>query len=190
MSDVAVVACADLVGRTGAKNFALGYLHDGVPVEQAGWYAHAQYRGARIGVENQPGPAQAADALCDRLLTGAQCFHCKSLVTFSDDDPRAFEQSTLVHGGEWTIEQARAAGVCRWRRPGARWVRGCEPDGIVASVEQALREHDVERIPQLLIQLALQDAERAQQLFDTINAGIALSRQQRRNLHRHMRRRP
>ena len=41
----AVIACADLVGRTGAKEFQVGYLHDDVPVEQAGWYAHAQYQG-------------------------------------------------------------------------------------------------------------------------------------------------
>src|SRR6202035_2515601 len=34
----AVKACADLVGRTGAKSFECGYLRDNVPAEQAGWY--------------------------------------------------------------------------------------------------------------------------------------------------------
>ncbi len=39
----AVTACADLVGRTGATNFTIGYLHDDVPPDQAAWYAHAQF---------------------------------------------------------------------------------------------------------------------------------------------------
>jgi hypothetical protein len=183
LDEDAVAACADLVGRTGAKQLQIGHVHEGVPVEQAGWFAHAQYRGARITVESHIGPAEAADALSRRLLTGAQCFHCKGLVALSDGGAMAYN-ATLVDGREWTVEQARAAGQCRWRRLGARWVRGCEPDGLVAQIEQALRDNDVERVPALIMQLALQDAERAQQMLDTINVGVTLSRQQQRNLRR------
>lgn len=126
LDDDAITACADLVGRTGATNFEIGYLHDNVPVDQAGWYAHAQYRGARIGVEDKPGPVEAADALCRRLLTGAQCFHCKKLVSLSDHGAVAYN-SHLTDGSFWTVQAAAQAGQCRWRRVGPRWVRGCEP---------------------------------------------------------------
>src|SRR5258706_493846 len=68
LDEDAVLACTDLVGRTGAKEFQLGYLHDEPPHQ---WYAQAQYKGARIIEENHAGPSEAADALSRRLLTGA-----------------------------------------------------------------------------------------------------------------------
>jgi len=42
LDEDALIAAADLVGRTGATGFEIGYLHDDVPAEKAGWYAHAQ----------------------------------------------------------------------------------------------------------------------------------------------------
>lgn len=125
MDDDALAAAVDLIGRTGAQGFEIGYLHDDVPIEAAGWYAHAQYRGARITEENHRGPIEAAEALARQLLTGAMCNHCKKLVALSDDGAVAFN-GTLLDGTRWTAEQARAAGQCRWRRVGPRWVRGCE----------------------------------------------------------------
>lgn len=125
LDEDAVTACADLVGRTGAKNLQIGYLHDDVPPEEAGWYAHAQFKGTRISVENQPSPVEAADALCRRLLTGAQCFHCKKLVALSDHGAVAFD-GRLVDGSRWSVQAAAQAGQCRWRRMGSRWARGCE----------------------------------------------------------------
>jgi hypothetical protein len=127
--DDAIAACADLVGRTGAKQFKIGYLHDNVPVEEAGWYAHAQFQGARIDVEGHRGPVEAADALCRRLLTGAQCAHCKGVVTISDAGAAVYQKSTLIDGTPWNADDTRRAKQCRWRRMGSRWVRGCEPDG-------------------------------------------------------------
>jgi len=104
LDDDAVTAAARLVGRTGATGFECGYLHDGKPVQEAGWYAVALYRGARITVEDQPGPVEACDALSRRLLDGAQCRLC---------------------GGTVTLTDARAG--CRWRRAGPAWVAGCDP---------------------------------------------------------------
>jgi hypothetical protein len=94
----AVVACADLVARTGAREFELGYLDDDVPVEKARWYAHAKYRGARLTCEEQASPEAAADGLAHRLLDGGICTGCNGLV-----------------GTE-----------CRWHRDGTAWVRGCD----------------------------------------------------------------
>lgn len=97
-----VIACYDLAGRCGATECTIGYLHDDVPVDQAGWYAHAQYRGARITVEDQPSPDAAAYALAVRLLTGGTC-RCRRPVTLADDRPG-----------------------CRWRLVGARWEPSCD----------------------------------------------------------------
>ncbi|MCP2363043.1 hypothetical protein HD597_010063 [Nonomuraea thailandensis] len=125
MDDDALIAAVDLVGRTGARGIEIGYLHDNVPVEEAAWYAHVQYRGTSITEENHRGPVEAAEALARQLLTGAMCNHCKKLVALSDDGATAYN-GTLLNGTRWTVEQARAAGQCRWRRIGPRWARGCE----------------------------------------------------------------
>lgn len=125
LDDDATVAAADLVGRTGATHFQVGYLHDDVPPEEAGWYAHAQYRGARIIAQDHKHPAEAAEALARRLLNGAKCMHCGGLVSLSDAGAMAYN-TRLVDGTAWTIEQAAAAGLCQWRRIGKRWERGCE----------------------------------------------------------------
>jgi len=105
IDDDAVKACADLVGRTGASQFQIGFVHDNVPVEEAGWYAHAQYRGARLTTTSDyRGPAEAADALSRRILHGGNC-GCGKPTTLQDGrDVR-----------KW----------CRWRREGDRWVSAC-----------------------------------------------------------------
>lgn len=121
-----VIATVNLVGRTGAKNLEIGYLHDDVPSERADWYAHAQYKGARIIAEHHTGPVEALEALASRLLTGAKCAHCGGLVALSKDAAFAYFRSHLVDGTTWNAAQAAAAGQCHWRRDGARWVRGCE----------------------------------------------------------------
>jgi hypothetical protein len=120
----ALHATIDLVGRTGATQLQFGYLHDDVPVHQADWWAHAQYRGARIAVEHHAGPIEALEALARRLLTGAKC-KCGKLVALSDTEAVAFE-GRLLDGTTWTPQQAAAAGQCRWHRNGPRWTRGCE----------------------------------------------------------------
>jgi hypothetical protein len=123
--DEAAVAAVELVGRTGATGFELGYLHDNVPVEEAAWYAHAQFRGARITAENHPGPVEACEALARRLLSGGQC-KCGRLVAMSDDGAFAYRKAHLVNGGSWTAEDAQRAGQCQWRRIAQRWTPGCE----------------------------------------------------------------
>lgn len=99
----AVRAVAELCGRAGARHLELGYLHEGVPLEEMGWYAQAQYRGYRVTAEDQPGPAQAAEALAARLLNSSICTHCGKSVTVNASLPD----------------------LCRWFRRGATWVRGC-----------------------------------------------------------------
>jgi hypothetical protein len=71
MDEDALLAAVELVGRTGAKGFQIGFVHDDVPVAEAGWYAYAQYKGARVTAEDKAGPIEAAEALARQLLTGA-----------------------------------------------------------------------------------------------------------------------
>jgi hypothetical protein len=124
-----LLAAADLVGRTGARGFEIGYLHDDVPADQAGWYAHARYQGARISAENHRGPAEAAEALARQLLTGARC-KCRKLVALSDHGAVAHRTAQMVNGETWTAEQAAAAGQCRWTRYGKRWYSACDPPPV------------------------------------------------------------
>jgi hypothetical protein len=124
MADVqdAVVAAADLVNRAGARQFEIGYLNDedDPAFATAGpqWWAHAQYSGTRIIVEGFDRPDQAAEALAQKLLTGAKC-RCGKLVALSDGGA-LFTSGQMADGSTWTPEQARAAGQCRWRRAGSR----------------------------------------------------------------------
>jgi hypothetical protein len=122
----AVKACADLVGRTGARSFECGYLEDDVP--EPGWYAVAVYKGTKIIAEDKASPAEACDKLAARLLAGAQCQHCKKLVTLDARGAMA-RDVTLIDGREWTAEEQAKAGLCHWTRPGDKWVRGCARQG-------------------------------------------------------------
>jgi hypothetical protein len=122
----AVKACADLVGRTGAKQFECGYLHEDVPASEAGWYATAVYKGAKLTAEDKASPAEACDALAERLLTGGQCQHCKGLVSLADEGAFAYRKGVLATGQRWDAEDAAKAGLCRWTRTGGRWERGCK----------------------------------------------------------------
>lgn len=124
----AIVACADLVGRSGARKFEIGYLYDDVPAEKAGWYVHAQYTGARITASDQPSPVHAATELARKILTGAKC-RCGRLVALSEDGAIAFDDPVMADGSQWPVEKAAAAGQCRWRLIGKIWTPSCpEPD--------------------------------------------------------------
>lgn len=119
-----VMACADLVGRTGAKSWELGYLHDDVPTEEAGWWCSAVYRGNKIYVMDQTGPVEAAMALANRILTGAKC-RCGRLVALSPEGALAYHSAHMVDGSTWTAEQAAGAGQCLWTLHGRRWEPSC-----------------------------------------------------------------
>lgn len=123
----AVTACADLVGRAGGLGFEIGYVHDDVPVDEAGWYAHAMYLGARLTAENHASPSAAAQGLAERILRSARC-KCGQPVRLNDTSPG-----------------------CRWRLVGAKWEPGCDAPAIhvegrrgdVAAMTRALNEQRI-----------------------------------------------
>lgn len=102
----AVIAAADLCGRSGAKQFEIGYLHDDVPMAEAGWYATALYNGAKVIGEGH-GPEQAADALARKILHGGLCLDCGGKINVH---PRQ---------GHWSGRE------CVQKRHRDRWVKGC-----------------------------------------------------------------
>lgn len=124
-----VIACADLVGRAGAREFEIGYLHDDVPADQAAWWASAKFRGARVRVDNHIHPASAARALAVRILTGARC-RCGKLAALSDAGATVYRDATMADGSKWTAEDAAAAGQCQWRLVGQRWEPSCPVPAI------------------------------------------------------------
>lgn len=124
-----LIAAVDLCNRAGARQFNLGYLHDDVPVDRAGWYAYAQYRGARITAEDCRSPAEAADQLARMILTGARC-SCGRLVALMHEIGFAFRHATMADGTTWSADEAAMVtatrGLCHWERHGRRWDRECE----------------------------------------------------------------
>lgn len=129
MWEDAVVACADLVGRTGASGFEIGHLREDVPAEEAGWYAVASFKSARFVADEHRSPSAAAIGLAERLLRGAAC-RCGNQVALSD-----------------------SASGCRWRLMGKRWEPGCDAPplhvdgdrGDYAAIHQAMQVNRAER---------------------------------------------
>ena len=121
----AVAAAAGAVRRAGATEFEVGYLDDDVLVEEARWWASTRVRGRRFMVDDQPGPAEAAEALARKVLRGAKC-RCGRLVALDGDPGGLGGDKVLADGTAWTHAAQEAAGTCLWRRHGDTWHRQCE----------------------------------------------------------------
>jgi len=124
-----VLAAIDLTERTGAHQFALGYGHTRVAGKPIGtWTASAVYRGGTISASAYS-PHDAAERLAIRLLTGAKCADCSSLVALSSDGAVAYPDAEMADGTLWTHEEQLRAGFCRWYLANGRtWTRGCEEE--------------------------------------------------------------
>jgi hypothetical protein len=113
LDEDALLACTDVVGRTGAKSFQIGWLNDpGTPKFKSKgpeWYAYAEYdqegdvgsTQPKILVGGLPGPTEAADGLSRRLLDGGRCTHCNQTITLLGTEG------------------------CRWTRNGRKWEASC-----------------------------------------------------------------
>lgn len=112
-----LLAATDLVGRTGGSSLEIGHLDDDVPSHLARWYATVTYRGAKVTVENFPGPVDAAEALAARLLSGGHCTRCG--------------HTTHLEGFGLTTD----TDLCLWSRKGDCWIPGClNPDDIASYI--------------------------------------------------------
>jgi hypothetical protein len=120
-----VRAAFDLAGRAGARFMEVGFARDGVPADQADWYAHAQFKGARIMSEHHTSPIDAAEGLAVRILTGAKCVGCGKLVSLDGIQAFAFLKPVMADGSKFDIHDALKAGQCHWTRTGSRWSSAC-----------------------------------------------------------------
>ncbi len=130
LDDDAVIAAIEVIGRSGATDFAFGYLDEDVAIADARWWAHAQYRGARITVENHAGPVEAAEALAVRIIHGGLCTGCQRVAAMTDDPVPVGDYT--VGGVRLDPAELQRRGACRWVRVGRRWEQGCgtpAPDG-------------------------------------------------------------
>lgn len=140
-----VIATTELAERCGARQFEFGCQRKNVPVEQAGWWAKATFRGAVIMVDNQASPEGALTGLAERLLTGAQCQRCGGLVALSDEGAMSYPNSARPDGKRWSRKEIEKAGQCRWRREGPRWEYGC-----VRAPEGSDKQHTTEKLARAL----------------------------------------
>jgi hypothetical protein len=112
----AIVACADLVGRSGGKDFEVGYLDETAAIEDARWYATASFLGAKVIIDEQPSGALACELLARKLLEGGQCVHCRRVVTVRGEGV-----------GALSIFGRRGPKTCLWIRDGERWAPANHP---------------------------------------------------------------
>lgn len=129
----ALLAAVDLVGRSGATNFEVGWLNDeddpAYLERGAEWWCKAQYRGARLTVEGFDRPDHAAEALALKILKGGKC-RCGRLVRLAGADAAfAYSDVDMADGTHWTAQEAAAAGQCEWRRVGKKWEPSCPKPG-------------------------------------------------------------
>lgn len=139
LTDEASAAAIELVGRTGATGLEVGWL-DNNPA--ARFYAHAQYRGARITADNHPTPEAALEALTIRLLHGGRCTSCHKIIAMSDA-PVPLPQ-VMLDGDVVDEDTERARGLCRWNREGPHWIPGCGTPAPTGSSREKLAQALIE----------------------------------------------
>lgn len=97
----------DMAGRSGAKGLEMGYTNDGVPWEEAGWYAKAEFKSGTLVVDDQTDPLEAIEKLAARIQDKARCRWCSRLISW----------------GPW-VGNTR----CAWSKVDGRWQPGCRTD--------------------------------------------------------------
>ena len=133
MNTDAIIACAELAGRSGATSSEFGHTGSNrSKVDDPIWYAQARFRERTIRADGLRSPTLAATALAERLLSGATC-RCGRLVALADGHPDR----------------------CRWRLDGASWKSGCDAPSIrmppgtrgdVDAIERAMDERRAGRL--------------------------------------------
>ncbi len=115
-AEAAMVACIDVVARSGATDVEFGHLEDDVPIEQARWWATATYRGKKLTIDEQRDPIDALMRLAERVCNNGTCTGCQRSVLLLTGQP-----------GLWIASKPR----CLWQLDitGKQWVRGCDGRG-------------------------------------------------------------
>ncbi len=120
-----LLAAVEVIGRGAANSLELGWTHDDGP-RPGEWYASASYKGARVIVENEHGPEDAAENLALRLIVGGQCVHCGLTVTVRNEAGLVMTVAGHPVLDEDALEETYPDRVCVWHRDGPHWLRGCD----------------------------------------------------------------
>jgi hypothetical protein len=112
MDDPRFIAAVDLIGRTGAKSFAIRYTDDEPPVV---WAAVAEYGDGRAEAAGALHPIVAVLRLAELLVDGGQCTHCGRPTGLDVDSIDTMPLDTLVCWYQFDPELAT-------------FRRGCEGD--------------------------------------------------------------
>lgn len=80
--DPRFVAAINLIGRTGATSWQIRYSDDRAPIV---WVTIAEYPGERFETASALNPLTALLRLCDQLVDGGQCLHCKRPTGFDSN---------------------------------------------------------------------------------------------------------
>lgn len=126
--DPRLVAAVGLIGRTGAKGFQLRYSDDEQPML---WMALADYPTGQHEVAAALTPLRAVLRLCEALIDGGQCTHCRRPAGFEPDSLDAMPMDVLACWYQWDPELSTFRRGCEGddgqRRPGVP-----HPDGTRA----------------------------------------------------------
>jgi hypothetical protein len=117
MDSPKMLAAVQLLRRTGMQTYRIGYSDegDGPPIV---WYAVAEWTGDRAEAAAALDPTTATLRLCEQVIDGGQCTHCKRLTIF-DDNPQDSPFDALLD----------AMGcVYAWDPELSTFRRGCEGD--------------------------------------------------------------
>lgn len=87
LDDRKLVALVDLIGRTGAKDFAIQWTELERQPPKVAWIASASH-GKHLTIGAALEPVQAAYRLAEQLIDGGECTHCHRM-TGVDEDPFA-----------------------------------------------------------------------------------------------------
>lgn len=113
--DPRFIAAVQLLERTGAQSFRIGYSHedDGPPVV---WYAVAEWTGNRAEAAASIHPVRAVLRLCEEVIDGGECTHCRRRTIFAADTDTAFlDEMGCVYA--WDPELATFRRSCEGDTP-------------------------------------------------------------------------
>lgn len=117
--DPRLVAAVGLIGRTGAKGSQLRYSDEEEPVV---WMALADYPTGQREVAAALDPLRAVLRLCEALVDGGMCVHCRRPAGFEPDSLDSMPMDVLVCWYQWDPELGTFRRGCEGddgqRRPG------------------------------------------------------------------------
>lgn len=107
LEDPRMIAAVNLLGRTGMQTFRVGYSpeEDGEPTV---WYAVGQWVGNKAEAAAAMNPVLAILRLCEQVIDGGICIHCKEPTIFvADSDTEFLDKMGCVYAWDPELKTFR-----------------------------------------------------------------------------------